>query len=51
MKLLIVNPNTTSSMTEKMLLAARGVAADGTEVVAVTAEYGKRCERPTWISV
>ena len=40
MKLLLVNPNTTASMTAKMREAAAGVAAPGTEVVAVTAGYG-----------
>lgn len=40
MKLLLVNPNTTASMTAKMRDAARAVAAPGTQVVAVTAEYG-----------
>lgn len=40
MKLLLVNPNTTASMTARMHEAARAVAAPGAEVVAVTAEYG-----------
>ena len=40
MKLLLVNPNTTTSMTAKMCDAACGVASTGTEIVAVTAEYG-----------
>ena len=40
MKLLLVNPNTTVSMTDKMRDAACAVASDGTEIVAVTAEYG-----------
>jgi len=40
MKLLLVNPNTTASMTAKMGEAARAVAAPGTDIVAVTAEYG-----------
>ena len=40
MKLLLVNPNTTASMTARMREAARAVAAPGAEVVAVTAEYG-----------
>ena len=35
MKLLIVNPNTTASMTEKIGLAARQVARPETEIVAV----------------
>ena len=40
MKLLLVNPNTTASMTARMRDAAYAVAAAGTDVVAVTAEYG-----------
>lgn len=39
-KLLLVNPNTTASMTAKMRDAAQAVVAHGTEVVAVTAAYG-----------
>ena len=35
MKLLLVNPNTTASMTEKAGEAARLVAASGTEIIAV----------------
>ena len=34
MKLLLVNPNTTSSMTEKAVIAARSVASSGTEILA-----------------
>ncbi len=40
MKLLLVNPNTTASMTEKAGEAARLVAASGTEIIAVKPEYG-----------
>ena len=40
MKLLIVNPNTTASMTEKIGAAARAVAAAGTEIVAVNPSNG-----------
>ena len=40
MKLLLVNPNTTVSMTDKMRDAACAVASPGTEIVALTAEYG-----------
>jgi allantoin racemase len=40
MRLLIVNPNTTASMTEKVAAAARRVAAPGTEIVAVTSAHG-----------
>jgi len=39
-KLLLVNPNTTSSMTDKAGEAARMVAASGTEIIAVNPEYG-----------
>jgi allantoin racemase len=34
MRILIINPNTTASMTEKIGVAARQVAAPGTEIVA-----------------
>ncbi len=40
MRILVVNPNTTASMTEKACLAARQVASEGTEIVAVTSQYG-----------
>ena len=40
MKLLLVNPNTTVSMTEKVGKTARLVAASGTEIIAVNPEYG-----------
>ena len=39
-KILIVNPNTTASMTETIAAAARAVAATGTEIVAVTSSMG-----------
>src|SRR5258708_32993087 len=39
-KILIVNPNTTASMTETIAVAARAVAAPGTEIVAVTSPMG-----------
>jgi allantoin racemase len=39
-KILIVNPNTTASMTETIGAAARAVAAAGTEIVAVTSPMG-----------
>ena len=42
MKLLLVNPNTTASMTDKMREAACAVASAGTEIIAVTAEYGPK---------
>ncbi|WP_181708538.1 aspartate/glutamate racemase family protein [Chthonobacter rhizosphaerae] len=40
MKILVVNPNTTATMTETAAHAARSVAAPGTEIVAVTAADG-----------
>jgi len=40
MRILVVNPNTTKSMTEKACKAARKVASPGTEVIAVTSEHG-----------
>jgi allantoin racemase len=39
-KILIVNPNTTASMTATIAAAARAVAGVGTEIVAVTAAMG-----------
>jgi allantoin racemase len=39
-RILIVNPNTTASMTETIAAAARAVAAPGTEIVAVTSAMG-----------
>jgi allantoin racemase len=39
-RILIVNPNTTASMTESIGAAARAVAASGTEIVAVTSAMG-----------
>ena len=40
MRLLVVNPNTTASMTRKIGDAARAVAAAGTEIVAVNPQSG-----------
>ncbi len=40
MRLQIVNPNTTASMTRKIEAAPRSVARPDTEVVAVNPEYG-----------
>src|ERR1700754_4275844 len=39
-KILIVNPNTTASMTATIAEAARAVAAPGTEIMAVTSAMG-----------
>lgn len=40
MKILVVNPNTTATMTEKACHAARQVASQGTEIIAVTSAFG-----------
>jgi allantoin racemase len=40
MRLLVVNPNTTASMTEKIGAAARRVASPGTEIIAVNPASG-----------
>ena len=40
MRILVVNPNTTASMTEKIGAAARRVASAGTEVLAVNSANG-----------
>lgn len=40
MRILVVNPNTTRSMTDKAVEAARAVAAAGTKIVAATARMG-----------
>ncbi|MCX8520624.1 MAG: aspartate/glutamate racemase family protein, partial [Rhodoferax sp.] len=40
MRILLVNPNTTRSMTDKAGTAARRVASVGTEIVAVTSPHG-----------
>jgi allantoin racemase len=40
MRILVVNPNTTRSMTEKAAEAARAVAAAGTEIIAATSLMG-----------
>src|SRR3954469_18893230 len=40
MRILVVNPNTTASMTDKIGHAARAVAAPGTEIIAVNPADG-----------
>ena len=40
MRILVINPNTTASMTEKIGVAARAVAAPGTRVTAVNPDMG-----------
>ena len=40
MRILVLNPNTTASMTQKIGDAARRVASQGTEIVAVNSAHG-----------
>jgi allantoin racemase len=40
MRIKVINPNTTASMTAKIGAAARDVAADKTEIVAVSPAMG-----------
>ncbi|MCY1128026.1 aspartate/glutamate racemase family protein [Frigidibacter sp. RF13] len=40
MRILVVNPNTTTSMTEKIGAAARRVASEGTDILAVNSTSG-----------
>lgn len=40
MRIKVINPNTTASMTEVIGVAARGVAASGTQIVAATSPTG-----------
>lgn len=40
MRLLVVNPNTSASVTERIASAARHAASPGTEIAAVTASWG-----------
>ncbi len=40
MKIKVINPNTTASMTDTIAAAARDVAAKGTEIIAVTSRSG-----------
>ena len=40
MRILVVNVNTTASMTESIAEQARAVAAPGTEIVALTPRFG-----------
>lgn len=40
MKIKVINPNTTSSMTETIAHAARAVAGPGTEIIAATSKSG-----------
>lgn len=40
MRIAVINPNTTHSMTEVIAAAARGVASPGTEIAAITARSG-----------
>ena len=40
MKLLVLNPNTSESVTERIAAAARAAASPGTEIVPMTAQWG-----------
>jgi Asp/Glu/hydantoin racemase len=40
MRILVLNPNTTAAVTDKLMLAAQAVARPGTELVAMTATRG-----------
>lgn len=40
MRLLIINPNTTKTMTDKVAVAAQRVASTGTEIIAKTSNHG-----------
>jgi allantoin racemase len=40
MRILVINPNTTASMTDKIGAAARAVAAPGTEIIALNPDFG-----------
>ena len=40
MKLLVINPNTSRSVTDKIAVVANSVVAEGTEIEFVTASYG-----------
>ena len=40
MKIKLINPNTTQSMTDKMALSAQGVLSPGTELIAVSPAFG-----------
>lgn len=40
MKILVINPNTTSSMTDKIAIAARAVARPDTEIISVNSQDG-----------
>lgn len=42
MKLLLINPNTSPDITDKVLLAARGVASPGTTILGATGRFGAR---------
>ena len=40
MRILLINPNTTEAVTQRMAVAARGVAAPDTEITPITARFG-----------
>jgi allantoin racemase len=39
-KILVINPNTTASMTEKIAISARDIARPGTEIIAANSQNG-----------
>ena len=41
MRILVVNPNTTASMTRKIGVAAQRAAAPGTQIVAINPAHGR----------
>ena len=47
MKVLVVNVNTTASMTQTIAESARSVAAPGTEIVGLTPAVGAESVRAT----
>jgi allantoin racemase len=42
MRLLLINPNTSTEITDKVVAAARGFAAPGTEILGATGRFGAR---------
>ena len=42
MRLLMINPNTTVAMTDRVVAVARAIAAPGTEIIGVTGRFGAR---------
>ena len=42
MRILMINPNTSPGITDKVVIAARGVASPGTEIAGATGRFGAR---------